>query len=150
MKKLYIIIISILCLAACKTSYQTASVNYLSGDANTLTLRCVGYGNTKITILEDAEKNAVSTLLFRGIPDSQQKNPLVSISEIEAIKTHKKYFNDFFEKGRYKTFVMSSIPVGDITKYHGTTKQQTLDIKLNLRALRTDLEQNGVIRKFGL
>lgn len=149
MKKLLLIVASLLCLVACKTTYQTTLVNYLSGDANTLSLRCVGQGEKTIEIAENAQKNAIQTILFRGMPASQQTMPLVTISEAEALKTHKEYFDELFENGRYKTFITTSIPVGNATKYKGMIKQQTFDITVNLRALRIDLEQNNIIRKFG-
>lgn len=44
---------------------------------------------------------------------------------------------------------MSSIAVSDFAKQNGGIKSLTLDIKVNLVALRKDLEQNNIIRKFG-
>jgi len=43
---------------------------------------------------------------------------------------------------------MSSIPVSGLTKVKGG-KSITVDVKINLNALRSDLETFGVIRKFG-
>jgi hypothetical protein len=44
---------------------------------------------------------------------------------------------------------MSSIPVSDLAKYRKGQKMISVDVKVNLTALRRDLETFGVIRKFG-
>lgn len=62
---------------------------------------------------------------------------------------NKDYFNKFYKDKRYKTFVMSSIPTSDLTKHKGGKKSIAIDVKINLVALRKDLEQNNIIRKFG-
>jgi hypothetical protein len=40
---------------------------------------------------------AVHQLLFRGFPNSNQTNPLISTSEIEIQKQFPTYFKDFFK-----------------------------------------------------
>ena len=74
---------------------------------------------------------------------------MIGVNEIALMQQHKAYFDQFFgmtESGpnRYRTFIIRSKPIG---KYSG--RQLTMDVTINLRALRADLEQNGVIRKFG-
>ncbi|MBK9354902.1 MAG: hypothetical protein IPN09_13325 [Bacteroidetes bacterium] len=87
---------------------STADVTYLGKSENgTIFLSSCGYGKTlnKKAYLA-AVKNAFETLMFRGIPDSEVPNALI---ENEAIaKTNSaKYFEDFFEGGRYKSFLTS-------------------------------------------
>lgn len=136
-------------LIGCKTNYQTIGINYLSGDASTLTLRCEGIGKDKYESIANAEKNAIEALLFRGIPDSQQKDPLVLVTESDAKKNNKKYFDQLLGDKRYKTFIISSIQTIEPQNDKGRNKKNTVDVRINLRALRNDLEQEGVIRKFG-
>ena len=145
---IFIIIISLL-LICCKSNYYTHQVSYLSSESQTLSLRSTGFGSTQLKAVEDAEIAAMKTLLFRGIPESQQKDALISLNESDALKKNHAYFNDFFEKGRYKTFIISSVPVTDMTKYKGAVQQITVDVKINLYALRKDLEQSNIIRTFG-
>jgi hypothetical protein len=88
-------------------------------------------------------------LFFRGLPGSKQKSPLVGSNESEEKEKHKKYFDEFYNGKRHKTFVMLSIPVSAAVKIKGGQKQIGVDVKVNLSALRHDLETFGVIRKFG-
>jgi hypothetical protein len=127
----------------------TSEVNYVSGNAGTITMRTIGNGSNESEAISEAEKNAINVLLFRGLPESEQKSALVGTNESEEIEKHKTYFEKFYTQKRYKTFFMSSIPVSDFAKQKGGAKSLTLDVKVNLAALRTDLEQNNIIRKFG-
>ena len=74
---------------------------------------------------------------------------MVSTNEKESLQKNSIYFNELLSKGRYKTFITSSVPVSDIVHYKGSTKQITVDVKINLYGLRKDLEQNNIIRPFG-
>jgi hypothetical protein len=105
-------------------------------------VQAVDYDDASITVNisgSNPEYKAIYHLLFRGFPESNQKTPLISTSEEEIKKQHPEYFRKFFDEKRYKTFVTSSSKNGDKTKR----------IVINLRALRADLEQNSIIRKFG-
>ena len=44
---------------------------------------------------------------------------------------------------------MVSNPISEITKVDGVNKSITIEIKINVSALRKDLEQYNLIRKFG-
>jgi hypothetical protein len=127
----------------------TAEVNYLTGKDGTITMRAIGIGVNSEDAIYDAEKNAINVILFRGLPESEQKVALVGTNEAEEKNKHKDYFNKFYSEKRYKTFIMSSIPTSDLIKHKGGKKSIATDIKINLVALRKDLEQNNIIRKFG-
>ncbi|MBR5906923.1 MAG: hypothetical protein IKZ50_00835 [Bacteroidales bacterium] len=130
--------------------YPVQSCVIVSEQNNTITLRATGFGKHKIESLDAAEKNALESILFRGIPGSQYNNPLISLREDQALQANPRYFKELFEKGRHKSFIISSVPVTNYswTKYKKWTI--TADITVNIFALRKDLEQNGIIRKFGL
>ncbi|MDR1120920.1 MAG: hypothetical protein LBM08_08375 [Dysgonamonadaceae bacterium] len=137
------------CFNACRTVYPSAEVNYLSGTENILTVRAVGIGHNREEAILNAEQKVFDVLFFRGLPESAQKLPLTGSNEIEEKNRHKKYFDDFYDGQRHKTFIMSSIPVSDPAKYRKGQKVISVDVKVNLTALRRDLETFGVIRKFG-
>lgn len=144
------ILISLSITSSCsKKILPTSEVNFLSGNDGTITMRAVGNGANQQEASSEAEKNAINVLLFRGLPESEQKIALIGTNESEEIEKHKQYFEKFYAQKRYKTFIMSSIPVSDFAKQNGGIKSLTLDIKVNLVALRKDLEQNNIIRKFG-
>lgn len=85
------------------------------------------------------EYAAMYQLLFRGIEGSSQKVPLISVSETSAMNSNPAYFDSFFKKERYKTFVTSS------TNYGKGVRR----VVINLRALKLDLEYHAIIKKFG-
>ncbi len=144
-----IILISIVKSCSYKT-IPTAEVNYLSSKEGTITMRAIGNGLNSEDAINDAEKNAINVLLFRGLPESEQKVALIETNEDEVTNTHKDYFTKFYKEKRYRTFVMSSIQTTELIKKKGGKKSITVDIKINLVALRKDLEQNNIIRRFGL
>lgn len=131
-----------------KNVSATADVTNIGAtEKGTVFLSSCGYGKVldKKAYLS-AVKNAFETLLFRGIPGTEFNTPLIE-NENSARETFKKYFEDFFEGGRYKSFLTSiheTKPVKEFKK-----KKACLEIKINVVALRKDLEQNDVIRKFG-
>jgi len=127
----------------------TAEVNYLSSNDGTVSMRAIGIGSNQENAITDAEKNAFNVIFFRGLPESEQKIALIGTNETVEKEKHKDYFEKFYKGKRYKTFVMSSIPTSDLIKYKGGEKSISVDIKVNLVALRKDLEQNNIIRKFG-
>jgi hypothetical protein len=143
-----IVLLISMVLPCCKTIYPSAEVNYLSGDEQTLTVRSVGIGNDEEKAIINAEQKVFDVLFFRGLPESKQKIPLIGSNEQEEKSKHKNYFDSFYDGKRHKTFVMSVIPVSN-AKAKGRQKMVTLDVKVNLSALRRDLETFGVIRKFG-
>jgi hypothetical protein len=148
--KLFCGLLLVLAIPACRTVvYPSAEVNYLSGDEATVTVRAVGVGSDREKALLNAEEKAFDVLLFRGLPASAQKLPLVGSNEAGEKKKHAKYFNDFYAGRRFRTFIMSAIPVTDLAKSGDGQKMITLDVKINLSALRRDLETFGVTRKFG-
>ena len=70
------------------------------------TLRVWGKGSTKADAIEQAKKNAVYDVLFKGIPGTGEceKRPLVT--EVNARERYSKYFDPFFtDGGEYGKFV---------------------------------------------
>ena len=141
-------VFAVMAFNACRTIYPSAEVNYISGTEQTVTVRSVGIGINEEKALINAEQKVFDVLFFRGLPQSNQKLPMVGSDESAEKTKHKDYFNKFYDGKRHKTFVMSSIPVSGLTKVKGG-KSITVDVKINLNALRSDLETFGVIRKFG-
>jgi hypothetical protein len=137
-------------LSSCsRKSFQSAEVNFISGNEGTITMRSIGIGTYQEDAIIDAEKNALNVLLFRGLPKSNQKIALIGTNESEEKLKHKDYFYKLFDNQRYKTFIMSSIPITDLIRHKGGKKTITIDVQINLISLRKDLEQNNLIRSFG-
>lgn len=146
---LVFIILLLLSFSCSIKTIPTAEVNFLSGNDGTITMRAIGIGSNQEDAIIDAEKNAFNVIFFRGIPESEQKIALIGTNETEEKEKHKEYFDKFYKEKRYKTFVMSSVPTSDLIKHKGGKKSISVDVKINLVALRKDLEQFNIIRKFG-
>ena len=67
---------------------------------------------------------------------------------MNEMKENKKFLTKFFE-GEYQNIITRSVIVHKFGKNGIKKKNITLDVTVNIRALRTELERNGVIRKFG-
>ncbi|MDZ4846445.1 MAG: hypothetical protein SH857_12955 [Chitinophagales bacterium] len=159
---IYALSLSII-LSSChrETANVISDATYLTYANGVLKVRATGYGNQENEAITAAEKAALEALMFRGIPGSQQNMPLVSIDE-KSKSDNQKYFNEFFDGLRYKSFIVSSQAVSPLTKVSGGKVKEngekqplgknkiTVDIGINLASLRKNLEQNNVIRKFGL
>ena len=127
----------------------TSEVNYLTSTGGTLTVRTTGIGSDLQSALSAAERQVFDVLFFRGLPGSEQKTALIGSNETEEMNMQKDYFNNFYSKNRYKTFIMSSIPKTGLINQKGKGGKVVVDVKINLMALRKDLEESNIIRKFG-
>lgn len=150
MKGCILFLLASMCCCACsRQTYSVQSVGVVAEQDGTITIRSTGYGKNNGEAIRSAERNAIEQLLFRGIPGSQQAVPLVSIEESAAKSKYNLYFEELITEGRYRTFILSAVPVSNFVKHDRTKRNITLDVKVNLPALRSDLETRGVIRKFG-
>lgn len=145
---LFLAALAAVCLAGCRSPKPIYNVVGIHDDANSITIRCSGYGKTEADAIADAGRYAVEQLLFRGVPNTNQRNPLIGTDESSAKRQYETYLNDLFNNERYLSFLTLTTPV-ESGKERGTY-WTIVDITINLRALRMDLEQAGVIRKFGL
>jgi hypothetical protein len=113
LNKISLIVVVSLLFIAISCSYKvmpSSEVNYISGKEGTIIMRAIGIGLNEEDAIIDAEINAFNVLLFRGLPESEQKIALIGTNESNEKEKHKDYFNDFYANKRYKTFMMSSIP----------------------------------------
>jgi len=127
--------------------YET-QVNFLQKETQgTMTVRSIGKAKKLKDAVMQAEVNVFDVMLYRGLPETDVSTPLIS-DESEAKAVNPNYFQQFFDGFGYKKFIMSSVESSPVTKKKGV-HSATLDIKVNIKALRKDLENNGIIRKFG-
>lgn len=147
MKQIICILGLLLAVVGCKSkpSYDIAHLSLISEQKGEIVLR--SYAQQNKDAIQKAQILAIETILFRGIPNSAYNLPLVE-NRAEALANHAKYFNHLLNEGYYKTFIISSSNV-EALKDAKNDKLMILNIGINYHALRRDLEQNGVIRKFG-
>lgn len=106
-----------------------------------------GYGQKRQLAIENAQYRAIEKILFRGIPGTLLNVPLVA-NESEAKSKHQKYFEQL-KAGRFKDFIHSTNVTSDFVKNSKGARNIAVQTEINYNALRLDLEQNQVIRKFG-
>lgn len=133
---------------------QRAEVQYVNAQNGVLTVSAVGSGGSASALQENAERNALEALLFRGIPGSQQHEPLISEDQQAVYRTQPNYLRSFFNDKQYRRFITRSeadsrVETSRQRPTDGRGKTQHWLIDINLAALRRDLEANQVIRKFG-
>lgn len=142
--------IPLLFLVACNSARTiSGEVNFISSpEPGTVLLSAGGYGPTKPQAISNAEANAFSTLIFKGIPGSQQQLPMLP-DETASRKKHSAYFDQFF-KGGYKPFMMLSESQSSYAAGRKGRKNISQRVKINVDALRREFENRGITRKFGL
>lgn len=148
-KQLKLLLISLLTFS-CIQLYSQENVYYLSESNGCISLRVTAYGKKCKEAIENAEIIAIKKVLFIGIPNSKiLKQPLIGTNESEIINNNNNYFDEFFDKKRYKNFINSCIPITEFKRDITRKKSITVDIVVNIQILRADLESEGVIPKFG-
>ena len=142
MKKLYIISIICLTLSSCNNLRQV-SANYdyktecagVEGDGSQ-TLIAWGNGRNRFDAIEQAKKNAVRDVIFKGISDGKDgcnKRPV--LGEVNARQKYEDYFNAFFtDEGKYLNFI--------------SLKDERIDLKLirDRKAGRKSISHSIVVR----
>lgn len=121
------------------------------GKQGTYQIKVWSYSNVVETAIDQAKKNAVHGIIFRGYEPNgriQGQKPLSSNPNLEI--EFKDFFTEFFaDGGKYMKFISlagnGSILPGDRIKI-GKEYKVGVVINVNVAALRKDLEAAGVIK----
>ena len=105
------------------------------------TLRVWGIGRNKVDALEQAKKNAVKEVIFKGIRNgSKECNTKPLIYEVNAEEKYQYYFNVFFKDGGdYKQYVSMEDRRPMTSKKENTETQ--VKCCVTVRVLRAELQQ---------
>jgi hypothetical protein len=108
-----------------------------------------GVGKKYNQAIEDAKRNAIKAVIFKGVPNSSIKRPLLSTPGAE--QQHRDFFDAFFQKdGKYLQYVVkTSVDPADRIRMKGSYKAG-VKTKIFYRQLQKELENAGIIKKFGL
>lgn len=93
-------------------TYETECMG-VEGDGSQ-TLKAYGYGNSKNDAVEQAKKNAVRDVLFKGILKGKNEcSPKPILNEPNIQEKHEDYFNKFFaDGGEYLNYTsMNDMPI---------------------------------------
>lgn len=131
-----------------QVSIQAQNVNTVADNKESITVDITVFGVKDKNACKEAIPVLEHTLFFRGFADSQfHKEALVGTDESFA-SHHPSYFKDLFDNGRFNSFISSSYLVYYDKK--SKPKEAVVRFIVNTKALRLDLERQGVKRRFGL
>lgn len=148
MKSLFIRLM-LLFVALTVATDASATTALLSSTRSDITLRVSQYNVKKKDMLKKAINEALQTVLFRGVEGTSFNRALCGTDEETAMKKHKAYFNKLLNE-RAESFVTNATPVSVGVKDATGKKAYVSEVTINMTALRKDLENQKIIRKFGL
>ncbi len=125
---------------------RTGKVNVIYSDKGLLTVKSEGVAENLSKAIYFAEINALENILYRGIPSSTQESPLIS-DELDAYKKNQLVLDNLVFRNGYKNYLTSS---EIIERNDGAGIYVIQKVTFDIPALRKYLENNNIIRKFGL
>ena len=148
MKVIFSLTLCLLVFIGCKiTTYNSEVVSIRKIETGVFLLNANGYHKKSDLSILEAEKNAFNVVLFRGLPGTDIAVPLIA-NESDAKSKNKAFFDDFFDEGGYRNFIMGKSTDVSTKKIKGGF-QSNISLQINITALRLHLEQKSIIRKFG-
>lgn len=151
-KKANIFFVFSLFLFSCASKIQNNSAEsfYLGKRGkDIIELSVKGYHKNRNKVIDAAERRAFEIILFRGLPNSEFRNPLFE-NEHEAKRLNTDFFMTFFNDKIYRNFIVSSSTSTLVSKNKNKNYSQEIMLSINVHSLRKYLEQNEIIKKFGL
>lgn len=144
------------CFSSCKTtqveSFYTYETECLGvGLDGSQTLKAWGEGRNKKEAKEQAMKNAVRDILFKGIHTGKKECGIRPVLlEVNVQEKYEDYFNSFFQDGgAYMQYVSDETP--KMSKKEKEYNQSQTKLGLVVRVQRAELkkrmEQDGIIKK---
>lgn len=114
------------------------------------TLRTWGKGKNKTDAIEQAKRNAIEAVIFKGITAGTgdcNKRPLVN--EVNAREKYEDYFNAFFAKnGAFNKYVeLYETRTSRIKSANSTQEAWSVIVKVDRTALRKRLIDDNLISK---
>ncbi len=141
--------VSLILFTDCRSSKITGETRVIEKSTpGTIVLSSAGYGKIKRTSVNNAIENAARNILLRGIPDSNQSTPLLGLGAEQVFAKKKNYFENFFDKDLEKFVLRREILSYNF--FNINTPSSEVLVSFNLDALRRHLEQDGIIRSFGI
>lgn len=122
-----------------------------TGTQGTYQVKIWSYSKKAETAIEQAKKNAVHGVIFKGFPSKDRVPGQKALAQNSNLEQEKEdFFKDFFKNGgKYQKFVTvtnnGAIAPGDRIKM-GKEYKIGIVVSVNISALRKDLEDAGIIK----
>jgi hypothetical protein len=129
--------------------YEIEVVN--TGTQGTKQVKVWTYSKKANVAMEQAQKNAVHGIIFKGMPDKGAvRGDKAMATDPNLETTQEEFFKEFFKDGgkysKYVTLVNNgAIAAGDVMKV-GKEYKVGVIVSVNTAGLRKDLEQAGIIK----
>lgn len=125
------------------------------GTEGTYQLKVWTYSVNPLTAVDQAKKNAVHAVIFKGFPGNgrvQGQKPLARDPDAEL--AHEAFFKDFFaDGGKFQKYVFLAnngvIAPGDRIKLSKREYKVGVVVSVNAAGIRKELEAAGVVRGLG-
>lgn len=134
--------------AAAYTNFETTCLGIEHDGSQTL--RAWGKGTSKGDAIEQAKKNAVYDVLFKGIKGTGECNQTPLVLEVNARERYAEYFNPFFsDGGEYRKFVKEE-KGNKASRLEAKGRSMTnygIIVTVDREKLRRQLEMDGVLKE---
>ena len=141
------VLLSVSCSSPKKSmqAYYQIGPEYLYEDADgSITLRVHGEDRNQGKGNAQAEKDAVSAVLFSYIDAPNNRKIVPLVTEPNAREKHEKFFDEFFE-GKHKDFTLRRYAQNEATRTEYRTQTSTT-IKVDRPKLKKYLQKKGIIK----
>lgn len=130
-------------------SYQTECISVEQDGSQTL--RVFGKGRNRSDAIEQAKKDAVSEVLFKGVlKGNKGYNLRPIVTEVNARERYQDYFDIFFmDGGEYLKYVsMADRRLGSTKKVKNSDAQvgYLVTVRVLIPELRVRLKQDGILK----
>jgi hypothetical protein len=150
MKNIGIIALCLLFLSSCKNLEEYNSNVKIDQKKGSFEYSFIGtgYAEKPDNCIADAERNIFEVLLFRGFAGTDLQIPLVE-NEKDSKAKNASFYDSFFDKKGYRNYISSNVDVIEPAKIVKGGYSCKVRLTVNMNSLKTHLEQNKIIRKFG-
>ena len=139
---------SILTVSCGTTKFTGETVKNDTVASGQLSIKSGGYGATQNIAVNNAIHNAFKNILIHGIPGTNQDTPLLGKNALVVYDENKTFLDDFLVN-KTKDYILEQ-KINGFKFRNANTPSTEVIMLINLNSLRTYLEQNGMIRSFGL
>ncbi len=143
-------VITILAALLCWSAFAQETTCISKEMDGSLTLRVMGTGRNKIDAFEQAKKQAVYDVLFKGITKGNTDyNMRPVMTEVNARQRHQDYFDSFFKDGgeyhKYVTMQDRRIGSTKVTKRTSIDVTVVTTVRVLVPKLREKLKEDGLL-----
>ena len=126
--------------------FRTGEVTCVSHDSRLVKVSSIYTAGSSEQAQLYAERNAVENLLFRGIPGCYDV-PIVA-DETKSLQSHDSFYDWLIDDREYERYITEK--TADVSAPSGGSTRVTMNLTFDVPALRKEMENRGVIKKFGI